>query len=146
MLSDQLPIYNVTYELTKILYTYMKNFNRIDRIVIGEKMVNTSLNMLSCILNANSYLAEERIRHLNKMKSLIEVMKTLIRFGIEMKIFSSSQSAVLTIKLAAIGKQLNGWRKSTIDKINTIYNDKDKEYYDNMQKGLEKMADNISKN
>lgn len=144
MLSDQLPIYNVTFELTKLLYTYVKNFNRIDRIIIGEKMVNTSMNMLHCILNANSNETIERIKHLNKLKTLIETEKTLFRFCIEKKIFSYRQSSVVTMKLASIGKQLTGWRKSTIDKIDNIKNSKkeksDDIYYKDMQASLDELA------
>lgn len=144
MLSDQLPIYNVTFELTKVLYTYVKNFNRVDRILVGEKMVDTSLNMLCCILNANSNEAIERVKHLNKLKTLIEVEKTLFRFCIEKKIFSSRQSSVVTMKLAGIGKQLTGWRKSTIDRINNNKETKKREnddiYYKDMQASLEELA------
>lgn len=143
MLSDQLPIYNVTYDLTKTLYTYTKNFNRIDRILIGERMVNNAMDMLSCILNANSHLAEERIIHLNDMKTLIEEMKTLIRFCIEMKIVSSKQSATLATKLANIGKQLTGWRKSTMDKLQKTYKDTESEYFEKMQKDLDNMVKKI---
>ena len=91
--------------------------------MVGERMVNNSLDMLSCILNANSELASERIKHLNRLKVLLEEMKTLARFCTEMKIISNKQSATFAILLGNIGKQLNGWRKSTLDKITNGINE-----------------------
>lgn len=80
MLSENLPIYNIVFELSKTSFSYAKNFERPSRIMVGERMVNNSLDMLSCILNANSELASERIKHLNRLKVLLEEMKTLARF------------------------------------------------------------------
>lgn len=117
MLSENLPIYNIVFELAKTSFSYVRNFERPSRIMIGERMVNVSLDMLSCILNANSELASERIVHLNQLKVLLEEMKTLTRFCTEMKIITNKQSAHFAILLGNIGKQLNGWRKSTFDKI-----------------------------
>ena len=74
--------------------------------MVGERMVNNSLDMLSCILNANSELASERIKHLNRLKVLLEEMKTLARFCTEMKIISNKQSAHFAILLGNIGKHL----------------------------------------
>lgn len=126
MLSENLPIYNIVFELSKTSFSYAKNFERPSRIMVGERMVNNSLDMLSCILNANSELASERIKHLNRLKVLLEEMKTLARFCTEMKIISNKQSAHFAILLGNIGKQLNGWRKSTLDKITNGINEVNK--------------------
>ena len=126
MLSENLPIYNIVFELSKASFSYAKNFERPSRIMVGERMVNNSLDMLSCILNANSELASERIKHLNRLKVLLEEMKTLARFCTEMKIISNKQSARFAILLGNIGKQLNGWRKSTLDKITNGINEVNK--------------------
>lgn len=77
MLSENLPIYNIVFELSKTSFSYAKNFERPSRIMVGERMVNNSLDMLSCILNANSELASERIKHLNRLKVLLEEIKKL---------------------------------------------------------------------
>lgn len=117
MLTDRLPIYQSTFELTKYVYTCSKRFERLARIMVGEKMVRVSLDMLDCILNANSEFSEERITHLNRFKVLVEQLKTLCRFCLEMKITNNKQSAQLALLLGNVGKQLTGWRKSTIDKM-----------------------------
>lgn len=124
MLSSELPIYSVTFELSVALYNYTKQFPRPARIMIGERMVNDSLNMLSCILNANSDLASERLVHLNRFKVLVEELKTLCRFCTETKIISNKQASNLAMLIANVGKQLNGWRRSTADKVAAIKKEK----------------------
>ena len=117
MLSENLPIYNIVFELSKTSFSYAKNFERPSRIMVGERMVSDSLEMLSCVLNANSNLAGERVRHLNKYRVLLEEMKTLARFALESKILSNEQASKLAIHLTSVGRQLSGWRNSTIEKM-----------------------------
>lgn len=122
MLTEKLPIYQSAFELSKYVYTCVKRFEKTARIMVGERMVEVSLQMLDSILNANSDFSKERIEHLNKFKTQVERMKTLCRFCTEMKITNNKQSSQLAFLLSNVGKQLSGWRKSTIDKMNNREN------------------------
>lgn len=122
MLSEQLPIYHAVFNLSKDLYNAVRHMERVNRIMFGERMTKNVLNMLTCILNANSEIASERIKHLNEFKVLLEEEKALLRFCGETKIFNTKQTSNLSLSLGNISKQLTGWRDSTLSKMENAKN------------------------
>lgn len=117
MLSEDLPIYKAIYNLAKVIFKYAKNMKRVDRILIGERLNNNALDMLNCVLKANSNVVAQRLVVLKEMKVLMAEIKTYLRFCIENKVLNEKQCANITYLSDKVGKQLSGWIKSTEDRV-----------------------------
>lgn len=117
MLSEDLPIYKAIYNLAKVLFKYAKNMKRVDRILIGERLNNNALDMLNCVLKANSSMPANRLAALKEMKVLMIEIRTYLRFCIENKVLNEKQCANITYLSDKVGKQLSGWMKSTEDRV-----------------------------
>lgn len=120
MLYSELPIYKTVYPLSVDMFIMVKHMNRVDRILLGEPMFSTVLNMLKSILKANTLVNEHdrRLGALHELRFYYEHLKTLIRVCEETKIISYKRAANLAITMDSIGKQINSWIRGTEKRAN----------------------------
>ncbi len=66
-LTVDLPIYKKTYELTSLLIDYVQDFPKQFKFSIGERIIDTSLQLFEFISLANkSSEGEARVKYLNQ--------------------------------------------------------------------------------
>lgn len=110
-LTVDLPIYKKTYELTSLLIDYVQEFPKQFKFSIGEKIIDTSLQLFEFISLANkSSEGEARAKYLNQFLLKFEILKTLIRLCSEKKIISIKQTAAIAMLTTSISKQATAWK------------------------------------
>ena len=111
MLTEQLPIYRLTYEFVSLLYDYVAGFPRSCRFTIGERMTNEALALFVHIARANRS-KELRADELREFCSRMEVLSALLRLVTEKHVITTKQAARAASVRVAIGKQVSGWMRS----------------------------------
>lgn len=92
-LAEELQIYRDTTELLNSLYRLAQTFPRFFKYGLGVRMTELCLNMLSLIFKANS--SYEKSVHLNVFLADYQMLKTLFRVGVDQKIMSPKQYALI---------------------------------------------------
>ena len=112
MLTNELPIYRDTFELTSLLIDYVGQFPKMHKHTIGQKMVNVSLELFEYLQLANRSAdnRQQRIRMLEGFLVKFELLKVLIRLTGEKRIVSTKQLARLISFTDRIGRQATGWK------------------------------------
>lgn len=110
-IHTELPIYKVAYDLLDAITDLTKNMPRDFKASIGGKLRDECVEIVVLIFRAN--VAQEKTAHLVKLVERLQVAELLLRLSRDKRLISTKQYAV-SIKLTeSIGKQANGWRKST---------------------------------
>lgn len=115
MNSSELPIYKTLYPLIPLMFSTVKNMNRIERILIGEKMFAECVKLSEYILKANTLLNDPdgRLNILLRFRTHYESLRMLIRVAAEVRAISNGAIAMYTKRLDSVGKQLNSWIEYT---------------------------------
>ncbi|MDD2934871.1 MAG: diversity-generating retroelement protein Avd [Candidatus Pacebacteria bacterium] len=106
---QHLPIFQSTYDLTLEIHKRANNFPRMHRHSIGEKIKNTSIDLLDLIVTANS--AKNKTMYLENAQNILEKLKIYIRICFDLKILGQKGFEFLTRKIDEIGRQLNKWKE-----------------------------------
>lgn len=123
MICWELPIYKTLYPLIPAMFTTVSHMNRVQRILIGEKMFKELVKMSECILKANTYARqpERRIEALYDLRNHYETLRTLIRVASDTKALKLNVIVMYVTRLDSVGKQLNSWiaaTKKSCEKMN----------------------------
>ena len=106
-------------ETYQLWLTIHRNFPRVERLGIGQKIENVFLDVLEMSF-ACVYLAPEaKIVLLGKVISKLDTLKFFIQLAWEGKIIPHDKFIELSTKLEEIGKMLGGWRKGLQTKTPT---------------------------
>jgi hypothetical protein len=108
-LSHDLPIYLATMKLLSLTIEKTKCYPRFYRYTVGEKMVNSNLDMLSLIYRANS--SYEKISILSEFLDKYNLITMLYRISIEHHVINERQYAAIALLLQQIGKQATSWKQ-----------------------------------
>lgn len=118
MKTKNLPVYKEIYELTRLMTKYYVNINRMFKPNIGDKLCNTSIDLLSDIIKANSSTnIIERREYIRKTKDSLTLIDTMVTLCRDMQLMSAKDYANLILKIDSISKQLCGWEKKTDERI-----------------------------
>lgn len=118
MKTKNLPVYKEIYELTRLMTKYYVNINRMFKPNIGDKLCNTSIDLLSDIIKANSSTnIIERREYIRKTKDSLTLIDTMVTLCRDMQLMSAKDYANLILKIDSISKQLCGWGKKTDERI-----------------------------
>jgi hypothetical protein len=107
---DTLPVFKKSYDLTIEIYKMASCLSREYKYTIGEKLKNTSLELLLQIYNANSAVKKEA--HIDKCREKVETARLLIRLLCDLRQISIKKMAALNTLIESIGRQLTGWKRS----------------------------------
>lgn len=114
-IASELNVYRDTYKLTQFLLKETKQFARLYRYTLGEKMIDTSLNCLKYIQLINvSRDKEKRAEYFDLWIAEFEQLKILIRLSADpnVRCLSEKRYSMLITMLSNIGKQLTSWKNS----------------------------------
>lgn len=107
-LTSQLPIYIDTYNLLKRLLTLVARMPRAYRFNVGERMVNTALDMMALIGETNA--TRDKVVLIEQLLRKYEMLRMLLRLVYESQGLSSRQYAPFVELLDKIGRQATGWK------------------------------------
>jgi hypothetical protein len=110
-LHSTLPIYKVTYELLVIATEITRNMPRDFKVLMGGKIREECLELVLLIYRAN--VATDKVPHLTRLLERLQVAELLFRLSKDLRLIAVKQYARAIELTAAIGKQANGWRKSS---------------------------------
>ena len=110
-LHSTLPIYKVTYQLLVLATEITRNMPRDFRTSMGAKIREECLELVILIYRANS--AADKVPHLTRMLERLQVAELLFRLSRDLRLIAVKHYAAAIELTSAIGKQANGWRKSS---------------------------------
>nr|DAT61895.1 MAG TPA: Avd-like protein [Caudoviricetes sp.] len=112
MLASELPVYRDTFELVNILIDYVAIFPKAHKYTIGQKMINTALELFEYLQLANRAADNKpaRTKYLEGFLIKFELLKVLLRICNEKRIITVKQAARLATYTEKIGRQVTGWK------------------------------------
>ncbi|MFI1770707.1 four helix bundle protein, partial [Thalassobellus citreus] len=94
------------------VFVSTKTFPKEYKYSLGRDMERDVLVLMRCIYRANR--SQEKTVFLNDFLDNFEILKLEIRVCVDLKLVSIKRQSVLASLMNSIGKQVVGWKKSTI--------------------------------
>jgi hypothetical protein len=110
-IHTQLPIYKVAYDLLSVATDVTKNMPRDFKASIGAHIRTECVDLVVLIFRAN--LSRNKVPHLDALLERLQVTELLFRLSKDKRFISTGQYAQAIRLTDSIGKQANGWRKSS---------------------------------
>lgn len=112
MIASELQVWRDTEKLVSYLLDISIKFPKAYKFTLGQKMTNTSLDLFEYIQLANMVAKEDagRKKYLQGFQVKFELLKILVKLGVEKKIITLKQEASLTCMMVGIGKQISAWK------------------------------------
>lgn len=111
--SLDLPIFQKTYELYKVLYNLRNTVPKQDRYTLWQKAENITLDVLEGILTTSNLSKSEKLPVLEKISLKLNIVRVFIRLSKEVKAIDNKKYITLQERIDEIGRMLGGWIKST---------------------------------
>lgn len=110
-LHTSLGIYAAAYDLLGVAVDAVKNMPRDAKPVVGSRIVDRCLEITTLIRRANR--AGDKAPDLELLLERNDEIETLYRIAVERKLVSRGQYGTAILLTQSIGRQANGWRKSS---------------------------------
>lgn len=88
-----------------------RNFPKIERLGIGQKIGHSFLAVLEMTFAASYLPPEQKIILLGKTKSRLDVLKFFTQLAWENKLIPDEKYLEISKRLEEIGRMLGGWKK-----------------------------------
>jgi hypothetical protein len=98
-------------EVYQYWLTLHRNFPRVERYGLGQKIENVFLDVLELSFACIYLPPEPKILLLGKVISKLDTLKFFTQIAWEGKLIPTEKYSILSEKLEEIGKMLGGWRK-----------------------------------
>ena len=98
------------YDVIMWLLGRVEKFPRSQKFTLGDRIVNTSLDILDTLIEAT--YTRKRLPLLQKANVQLEKLRFLIRLCHDFKLLSSKQYAYISNEINEVGKLIGGWIKS----------------------------------
>ncbi len=108
---QHLPIYKQTYDILLRTMVATKEFPREYKFTLGQKIKDELIELVVMIYRANS--ATNKRQHIESIMERIQAIQLLMRLSHDMKILARSHYAVLSQMTDNLGRQAQGWLKSS---------------------------------
>ena len=112
MSYEELPVFRDVYELNLKLCDMTQNFRRDYKYTLGEDMRRDCLKMLRGIYKVNR--ARDKVLYFDEFLDDFELLRMEVRICGDLKQLSVSQQANIMEMMNRIGKQIRGWRNSSL--------------------------------
>lgn len=110
-IHTNLPIYKVAYDLLDVITDLSKNMPRDFKQSIGGKLRDECVEIVVAIFRAN--VSADKSPHLISLVERLQVSELLLRLSRDKRLISTGQYARAIEITSNIGKQANGWRRSS---------------------------------
>jgi len=111
-MSEKENILIHTYEFVKMLIPVINKLPRDHKFVLGDRVINRSVDVLELFLEAYYTARPQKAPLLARANISVEILRYHIRLLFELRLISTSQYERLTGVLADIGRQCGGWLKA----------------------------------
>ena len=108
-----LSIFHKTYSFIIIFSNHLDKFPKKDRFVLGARIENTAIELLTLIMRANYGQAGVRAHFLDESSITLDMLKIFVRLAKDKKALHPNQYLLLEERLQEIGRMLGGWIKSS---------------------------------
>ena len=108
---QHLPIYKQAYDILLRTLVATKDFPREYKFTLGEKLKNEIVELVVHIYRANSAINKKQ--HIESILERIQAIHLLLRLSSDMKILTRRNYAALSQMSDGLGKQAQGWLKSS---------------------------------
>jgi len=109
------PTLPVVIQKEKEAYQYWlalhRNFPRVERFGIGQKIEQSFLALLELTFIAAYLPPEQKIILLGKTISRLDILKFFVQLAWESKLIPNDKYLELSTKLEEIGRMLGGWKR-----------------------------------
>ena len=102
----------------KLWHGYVKNFPKDFRYTLGGKIDNFFIEIIECLFTASRFAREQKLPYLQKASLKLDLLKFFLQISWECKVLESKKYIEISEHLEQIGKQIGGWQKDVIRKIN----------------------------
>ena len=110
-LHHELPIYKVAYDLLGLVIQASRNMQRDVKQQVGAVLINECVWIVVLIFRAN--VAREKAPHLIELIERLQVAELFLRLARDLRLIPTKQYAAAIALTGSIGKQANGWRRSS---------------------------------
>lgn len=111
-IHSTLPIYKVTYDLLRLVTEFSRNMPRDFKASLGGKIREECVDLVVLIYRANCSFSKTTL--LDEMLERLQVIELMLRLSRDLRFISIGQYARSIELTDSIGKQANGWRKSSV--------------------------------
>jgi len=109
-------VVNKEKEAYKFWQALHRNFPKIERFGLGQKIDLVFLDILGLTYTASYLPPEQKIIILEKIIPRFDILKFFTQLAWEDKLIPTAKYAELSQKLEEIGRMLGGWRKGLLQK------------------------------
>ena len=111
---DQLPIYRQALELIVFLENAVRGFSRYHKYSIGERLRQTSWDVVTSIVKVNNTPVASRRELLVALRDKTEEVNIALSVAKELEAFKNHNSWQQAARMAVdVSRQSEGWLKST---------------------------------
>lgn len=110
-MHSDLPIHKFAFDLLSLAADITRNIPRDFKATLGSKIRDECLEVMVLIGRANA--ARDKQQHLGTLVERVQVIEYLLRLFKEKRFISIPQYASAILLTGSIGKQANGWKRST---------------------------------
>ena len=107
-----LPVYRDTYKLILKIFDVSKDFPKEYKYTLGQDMKRDALQLVRSLYRANKSTQKKEL--LERFLDEFELVKLEIRLCVDLKVVSFKKQAELTVLMDSIGKQVTGWRNTSL--------------------------------
>lgn len=107
-----IPVFSKLYEFYKNISNYLSLFPKGKRYTLGQKIDQTTLDLIELVLTAGYSTHEQKLAILQKASIKLDLLKMLIRLSLDTKCLDNKKYQLTSAQLVEIGKMLGGWIKS----------------------------------
>lgn len=111
MTTDNLIIFQKTYDFVLLIYPIINHIPKSHRMVLGRNLEENCISLLLLMIKANKTRDVSRKLLQNKISDSLDSIRILVRLTKDLKFLSINQYAILAEKLNEIGKMVYCWSK-----------------------------------
>jgi hypothetical protein len=97
-------------EAYKIWHAHHKNFPRLSRFSLGEKIDTLFNDLVEMLLLAGYAGTDQKYSFLVRAATKLDLLKFFLQVAWEIKCLNHKQYAALSLPLNEVGKMIGGWR------------------------------------
>ena len=113
---QEAPIYPATHDLLDWLVPHLEHWPRPQRFLLARQVLDSATGFYRLILRARKVALAARVEVLLEADAELETLKALLRLGQERRYMSLGQYEHVSRLVNDVGRQLGGWRRSTVAK------------------------------
>ena len=117
-LRVSLPILQKLIATYEVWQEFLRNFPKDLRYTLGAKIDVLHIETTEAIFMASCVVLDQKLPFIQKASIKLDLLKFFLQVAWESKGLDNKRYITLSEHFAEIGKQLGGWQKDTLKKIN----------------------------